>query len=92
MRRRPPSEHPDACYGTGDTLAKLNDLASHLITPPVRYSKPELQTYITYLYSMTTSTDQKVGRDAFERYVTLRNELDSRIAELNKILGTEPRP
>ena len=78
---------------TGDTLAKLNDLASHLITPPVRYSKPELQSHLTYLYSMTNSTDQKVGRDAFERYVTLRNELDSRIAELNRILGqTEPRP
>ena len=32
-------------------LAKLNELAAHLITPPIRYSKPELQTHITYLYT-----------------------------------------
>ena len=72
---------------TGDTLAKLNELASHLITPPVRYSKPELQTHITYLYSLTTATDQKIGRDAIERYGVLRKELDQRIAELNKLTG-----
>ena len=72
---------------TGDTLAKLNELASHLITPSTRYSKPELQTHITYLYSLTTGTDQKIGRDAIERYGVLRKELDQRIAELNKIVG-----
>ena len=72
---------------SADTLAKLNELASHLITPPVRYSKPELQTHITYLYSMTNSADQKIGRDAVERYGVLRKELDRRIAELDQILG-----
>jgi hypothetical protein len=70
-----------------DTLTKLNELASHLITPAVRYSKPELQTHITYLYSFTTATDQKIGRDAIDRYSALRKELDQRMAELNKILG-----
>jgi hypothetical protein len=68
-------------------LARLNELASHLITPAIRYSKPELQTHITYLYSLTTATDQKIGRDAIERYGTLRKEMDQRMAELNKILG-----
>ena len=58
----------DAAGGSGDTLAKLNELASHLITPSIRYSKPELQTHITYLYSVTNATDQKIGRDAIERY------------------------
>ncbi len=70
-----------------DKLAKLNEFASHLITPSIRYSKPELQTQITYLYSMTTSTDQKIGRDAIERYAVLRKELDQRMAELDGILG-----
>jgi hypothetical protein len=70
-----------------EMLAKLNELASHLITPPVRYSKPELQTHITYLYTLTTATDQKIGRDAQERYTVLRKELDQRMAELAKILG-----
>ncbi len=50
------------------TLAKVNDLASKLITPPIRYSQPELQTHITYLYSVTTATDQKIGRDVIDRF------------------------
>ncbi|MBV9611729.1 MAG: hypothetical protein JO091_04620, partial [Acidobacteriaceae bacterium] len=70
-------------------LGKLNDLAAHVITPPIRYSKPELQTHITYLYNMTNLADQKIGRDAIERYNVLRRELDRRIAELNQILGPE---
>jgi hypothetical protein len=70
-----------------ETLNKLKDLAASLITPPIRYSKPGLQTHITYLYSLTTATDQKIGRDAIDRYNTLKKELDARIAELAKILG-----
>ena len=50
-----------------DTLAQINALASKLITPPVRYSKPELLTHITYLYSMTTQADQRVPKDAVDR-------------------------
>ncbi len=70
-----------------DMQPKLKELASRLITPPIRYSQPALQTHITYLYSLTTATDQKIGRDAIDRYAVLRKELDQRIAELNKILG-----
>ncbi len=72
-----------------DKLAKLNDVAARLITPSIRYSKPELQTHITYLYGMTNSADQKPGRDAVERLGVLRKELDARVAELNAILGQE---
>jgi photosystem II stability/assembly factor-like uncharacterized protein len=72
-----------------ETLAKLKDLAADLTTPPIRYSKPGLQTHITYLYSLTTATDQKIGRDAIERYNTLKKELDTRIAELTKILSAQ---
>jgi len=78
----------DAAGGSGDKLAQLNGLASHLITPSIRYSKPELQTHITYLYSLTNATDQKIGRDAVERYQELRKELDAMIAALNQVLGT----
>jgi len=70
-------------------LEKLNELASHLITPPIRYSKPELQAHITYLYSMNNNDDQKIGRDAIERYAVLRKLLDQRTAEVNQILGPE---
>ena len=75
-------------YKNNDSiLPRLNELSSHLVTPIIRYSKPELQTHITYLYSLTTATDQKIGLDAVERLKTLRKELDERMAELNKILG-----
>ena len=74
---------------TGEKLSSLNDLGADLITPSIRYSKPELQTQITYLYSLTNATDQRIGRDAIERYKVLRKELDERIAQLNKILGSD---
>jgi len=57
-------------------VAARPDLAAKLVTPRIRYSKPGLQTQITYLYSVTTATDQKIGRDVIERYQTLRKELD----------------
>jgi photosystem II stability/assembly factor-like uncharacterized protein len=70
-------------------LAKVNELAARLITPSIRYSQPALQTHITYLYSMTTATDQKIGRDAIERYQVLKKEMDQRLAELNQTLGNQ---
>jgi hypothetical protein len=68
-------------------LDRIDSLASHLITPGIRYSKPELQTHITYLYQMTNSADEKVGNDAVERYQELRKELEQRKAELDRLLG-----
>jgi hypothetical protein len=72
-----------------DKLAKLNEVASHLITPTIRYSKPELQTHITYLYGMTDYTDQKIGRDAVERYDALKKELAQLNGQLQTILGAQ---
>ncbi len=75
-------------YKNNDSiLPRLNELSAHLVTPIVRYSKPELQTHITYLYGLTNQADQKIGMDAVERLKTLRKELDEKVAELNKILG-----
>jgi photosystem II stability/assembly factor-like uncharacterized protein len=74
---------------SGDAEIRLKELSTHLITPSIRYSKPELQTQITYLYSVTTATDQKIGRDVIDRYQVLKKELDRRMAELDQILGTK---
>ncbi len=71
-----------------EKLAKLNEFASHLITPAIRYSKPELATQITYLYTLTSGADQKLGHDAAARYAVLRKQLDARMAELKSILGS----
>jgi len=70
-----------------DTLKALEALRAKVVQPAVRYSKPELQAHIQYLYSMTMQADQKIGRDAIRRYGILRRELDERIAELRKVLG-----
>jgi photosystem II stability/assembly factor-like uncharacterized protein len=68
--------------------ARVADIASKVFTDPVRYSKPGLQSHVTYLAGMTTGVDQRIGRDAIERYQTLRKELDSLRAELDRVLGS----
>jgi hypothetical protein len=53
----------------------------------VRYSMPGLQAHIQYLYGMTNQADQKIGRDAVERYQALRKQLDALQAEARAALG-----
>jgi photosystem II stability/assembly factor-like uncharacterized protein len=73
--------------GNGESLARLNALAAKLLTEPVRYGKPGLQAHITYLAGMTANVDQKIGRDAIERYAVLRKEFDAVKAEAEQLLG-----
>jgi len=67
--------------------ARLTALAAKLLTEPVRYGKPGLQAHVTYLASMTANVDQKIGRDAIERYQVLKKEFDAVRAEADRILG-----
>jgi photosystem II stability/assembly factor-like uncharacterized protein len=76
------SGSPDA-----DKAKQLEVIAGKLLTEPVRYGKPGLQAHITYLASMTARADQKIGRDAVERYAELKKELDAVNAELSRVLG-----
>lgn len=70
-----------------DSLKMLEAVRAKIIQPTVRYSKPELQTHIQYLYSLTMQADQRIGRDAITRYSKLRKELDERIVEVKRVLG-----
>ena len=72
-----------------DTLQRIRALEAKLLTPPIRYSTPGLQAHITYLYGMTNQSDERVGRDAKERYQVLRRELDGVVAEINTLLGPD---
>ena len=76
-----------ATGAAADTLRRINAVEARLITPAIRYSKPELLTHITYLYSVTNQADQKLGRDVTERYDALKRELDGLLTETNRILG-----
>ncbi len=77
----------DATGAAADTLKQIQDIESHLVTPPIRYSKPGLQAHITYLAGMTNSADQKIGRDAIARYKVLRAMLDVELAAIRRLLG-----
>ena len=66
---------------------RLKDVVTQLITSPIRYSQPALQTHIIYLYSLTTATDQKIGQDAVERYTQLRKKLEELATQVNAVLG-----
>ena len=70
-----------------DTVTKVNAIAAKLLSEPVRYGKPGLQAHITYLASMTANVDQKIGRDAIERYAVLKKEFDELRAEADRALG-----
>ena len=75
--------------GNSDALAKVEAIATTLFGPDegVRYGRPGLQTQITYLAGMTTRVDQRIGRDAIERYRTLRKELDALEARAAGVVG-----
>ena len=70
-----------AANGT-DRIAALE---RRLFAEPVRYGRPGLQTHITYLYGLTMRADQRIGRDAVERYRALRAELDALVKEIEGI-------
>jgi photosystem II stability/assembly factor-like uncharacterized protein len=72
---------------TAVDVNRLNAIAARLLTEPVRYGKPGLQAHITYLAGMTANVDQKIGRDAIERYEVLKRELDAVRAEVEQVLG-----
>jgi photosystem II stability/assembly factor-like uncharacterized protein len=64
----------------------LEAIAARLLTEPVRYGKPGLQAHISYLAGMTTGADQKIGRDAVERYGVLAKELEAVRLEVDRLL------
>jgi photosystem II stability/assembly factor-like uncharacterized protein len=70
-----------------ETADRVNAIAERLFTPQVRYSKPGLQAHITYLAGMTANIDQKIGRDAIERYEVLRKELDEIRVQLDGVVS-----
>lgn len=77
----------NASGAQADTLQKVRAILSRVLDQPVRYGKPGVATHVRYLAGMTTQADQKIGRDAIERYGVLRKELDAIEAETDRVLG-----
>lgn len=82
------SQLANATGADADKAKRIQAIYETLVNTPegVRYNKPGLQEHITYLAGMTTRADQKVGRDAVERYQTLKKQLDDIRAELDRLL------
>jgi hypothetical protein len=74
---------------TGANADKVREIYLTLVNTPeaVRYNKPGLQAHIQYLAGMTTAVDQKIGRDAVERYQELKKQLEALKAEADRLLG-----
>jgi hypothetical protein len=67
-------------------LKIVNAMADKINTQPIRYGRPGLREHITYVSRLGLGVDQKVGRDAIERYKVLKAELDKIIEELNGLI------
>ncbi len=65
---------------------RLAEIQQRLVTGPVRYDMPMLADQLQYLSGMINRADQRLGRDAFERYDELRAELDTVNADLETVL------
>jgi photosystem II stability/assembly factor-like uncharacterized protein len=72
-----------------DKAKQVQAIYEKLVNTPegVRYNKPGLQEHVRYLAGMTTGVDQKIGRDAIDRYNELKKQLDAIKTELDKAIG-----
>jgi photosystem II stability/assembly factor-like uncharacterized protein len=75
-----------------DTLRALSVLDTALTTNSIRYSQPKLVDQLEYLYGMTTSADQRIGRDAVARLRELEGELKQIQTRVTALLGPAKEP
>ncbi len=76
-----------AAGADAEKAKQVDAIAAKLLTEAVRYGKPGLQAHISYLAGMTTGADQKVGKDALDRYAVLKKDLDAILREIDAVLG-----
>jgi photosystem II stability/assembly factor-like uncharacterized protein len=78
-----------AAGADADKAKQVQAIYEKIVATPegVRYNKPGLQEHVRYLAGMTANVDQKIGRDAIERYNELKKELDAIKADLDKAIG-----
>ena len=74
----------------GDKAAKLRAIYEQIVNTPegIRYDKPGLQEHVRYLGGMTANVDEKVGRDAIERYQELKKQYEELKAQADALLGS----
>ncbi|MFN7947433.1 MAG: hypothetical protein U0Z53_18940 [Blastocatellia bacterium] len=71
-----------------EASAKLRDLAARVVTAGGAYPQPMLIDQFSNIARMIGQADQKVGRDAFERYDDLMKEMTAIRTALDQLAGT----
>jgi hypothetical protein len=51
--------------------------------------EPQLEDQLTYLYGMLLAADQRPGRDAYERFTDVKQELDGHLAAIEALVAGE---
>jgi len=71
----------------GSKRKKLLEIKKQLVTvEDIRYPQPMLSDQVMYLYSMISRSDQKPGKDAWERYEELLSVFESLKNQYYKIM------
>jgi hypothetical protein len=72
-------------------IDEIERLHAQLVTSDEdSYPPPMLIDQLQYLYGMTTRADQQPGQDAFDRFSTLRGDLDTLITDWRRTLDGYP--
>jgi len=71
--------------GYGRALDAIETLQDQLVTGTGPYPQRMLIDQLANVYRMIDQADQKVGRDAFERFRDLRTELDEVLARVDAL-------
>jgi hypothetical protein len=75
--------------GARRAMPRLAALEARVVTAQGRYPTPMLADQIAFLYTMTLTADQQLGRDVYERYDELAGLLARAKAELEGIVSAE---
>jgi photosystem II stability/assembly factor-like uncharacterized protein len=67
----------------------LAELEAQLVTAEGRYRRPMLIDQARYLRGMLEGADQRPGKDAFERYETLKTQFNQLIGRWQELMGEE---
>jgi hypothetical protein len=88
----PPSPGPNEDVGTVKYQHPAQSIWARIVDASGPYPKPVLINQLQNIARMLNQADQKVGKDAYERFADLEKELAALRAEADKIAGAITNP
>jgi hypothetical protein len=90
--KTPPSPGPGEDVGTVKYAHPAQGIWARIVDAAGPYPKPVLINQLQNILRMLNQADQKVGKDAYERFADLEKELAALRAEADKAVGTATNP